>query len=46
VNKVSKAETNTKAITLTAVLSDEKIAKACFAYGGDIIKMVGITHEE
>lgn len=44
--KVSQIQTDSKTVTLSGILSDEDIAKACTTYGGDIIKMAGDIHEE
>jgi hypothetical protein len=44
--RVSQVQTDSTAITITGVLPDEKIAKACTDYGGEIINMVGTKYEE
>jgi hypothetical protein len=44
--RVSHVQTDSSAITVTGELSDEKIAKACTDYGGEIIEMVGTAYEE
>lgn len=41
--KLSHVQTDSKAITITGILSDDQIAKAYTVYGGDILKMAGIA---
>ena len=41
--RVSHVLSNSKELTLTGVLSDEEIAKACTVYRGQLLKMAGVA---